>query len=286
MTIESIKKRAIRMKITTVIPTYNRSESLIRALKSVLAQTLPCDEILVVDDASTDHSLEALKVFIQSTDARQIKVISLPKNLGVSGARNKGVELASHPWIALLDSDDEWTPDKLEKQMNSLKISGRLVSHTHESWVRNGKPVKQKTKHKKYGGFVYDQCVEICFMGPSTSIIHKSVFDDVGLFDESFVVCEDYDLWLRITPTYKVDYVDEALLVKHGGHDDQLSMAFKGMDYWRVRALKKQLTNKNLSTESLRITKNKFDEKIRILKSGCEKHGNIELLKKINALTS
>lgn len=269
------------MKITTVIPTYNRPEATIRALQSILAQTHPCDEILIVNDFSTDETLNIINQFISDKEIKKTRVISLSKNLGVSGARNEGIKAATHPWIAFLDSDDEWTADKLKKQLSSLHESKCLISHTHESWVRNGKPVKQKTKHKKYGGFVYDNCVEICFMGPSTSIIHKDIFNDIGLFDENFTVCEDYDLWLRITPTYEVDYVDEALLIKHGGHDDQLSMAFKGMDYWRALALKKQITNSKLSPSSLKLTKEKLEEKIAILRLGCVKHGNTDLLKKI-----
>lgn len=272
------------MSVSAVIPTYNRPEASIRALKSILAQTQPCDEIIVVDDASTDNTLNILNGFKKENSLEQMKVVTLPKNLGVSGARNEGVRLASNPWLAFLDSDDEWTPTKLEKQINNLKVSQCLISHTHETWIRNGQPVNQKTKHKKYGGFVYEKCIDMCFIGPSTSIIHKSIFENVGLFDEDFVVCEDYDLWLRISSKYKVDYVDEALLVKHGGHEDQLSMAFKGMDYWRVLALKKQLHNKNLNDELKTLTKKKIGEKIEILIKGCEKHKNTDLLEKINLL--
>ncbi len=272
------------MKVSAIIPTYNRPETTIRALKSILAQTRPCDEVIIVDDCSTDNSLAGIKKFIEKNKLTQVKVHRLEQNLGVSGARNEGIRQASNPWLAFLDSDDEWHPLKLERQLNSLEESNCLISHTHEDWVRNGKPVNQKGKHKKYGGFVYDQCIDMCFIGPSTSIIHKDIFNNVGLFDESFTVCEDYDLWLRITPKYEVNYVDEALLIKHGGHDDQLSMAFKGMDYWRALALKKQLTNPSLNAASLELTRKKLHEKCEILIKGCNKHNNTELLEKVKAL--
>ncbi|MGH1469232.1 MAG: glycosyltransferase family 2 protein [Bdellovibrionales bacterium] len=269
------------MKVSAIIPTYNRPETTIRAVKSILAQTHPCDEIIIIDDCSTDDSLKAIKTFIKENKLTHVETFKLPKNLGVSGARNEGVRQASNPWLAFLDSDDEWHPLKLEKQLQSLKESDCLISHTHENWVRNGNPVNQKGKHKKYGGFVYDKCIDMCFIGPSTSIIHKDIFNNVGLFDESFTVCEDYDLWLRITPEYEVNYIDEALLIKHGGHDDQLSTAFKGMDYWRALALKKQLNNPLLNPTSLILTKEKLEEKVRILIQGCLKHNNTPLLEKI-----
>lgn len=268
-------------KVSAIIPTYNRPETTIRALKSILAQIRPCEEIIIVDDCSTDESLKNIQNFIKNESLTNIKVLKLERNRGVSGARNEGIKTASNPWLAFLDSDDEWLPHKLEKQMKQLLDSKLLLSHTHETWIRNGKLIKQKGKHKKHRGFVYNEAIKMCFMGPSTSIIHKSLFDDVGLFDEDFTVCEDYDLWLRITSKYEIDYFDEALLIKYGGHEDQLSMAFKGMDYWRALALKKHVTNPNLSTEQKELTKALLQEKIDILLLGCKKHDNLKLLTKI-----
>lgn len=268
-------------KVSAIIPTYNRPETTIRAIKSILAQTRPCDEILVIDDCSTDGSFRIIKDFIKTKPLANIKITKLDQNKGVSAARNEGIKIAQNPWLAFLDSDDEWAPDKLEKQMTSLLDSGLFISHTDESWIRNGKVINQKKQHQKFGGYVYAKAIKMCFIGPSTSIIHQSVFEDAGLFDEDFIVCEDYDLWLRVTPKYEVHYVSEPLLIKYGGHEDQLSTAFKGMDYWRAKALKKQILNPQLTTNEKALTTSLFKEKIDILISGCKKHQNHEFLEKI-----
>jgi len=268
------------MEVTTVIPTYNRPEATIRSLKTVLEQTHTVSEIIVVNDASTDSTIEVLKDFQSTHQIPNLCIIDLPKNLGVSGARNAGITQASHEWIAFLDSDDEWHKDKIKIQLESLKKTNLLISHTDETWMRAGKVVNKKKHHKKYGGHVYTQSVDMCFIGPSTSIIHKSILDDIGLFDEDLKVCEDYDLWLRVTAKYPVDFVDQELIIKHGGHDDQLSTAFHSMDFWRLKALKKQLTNPLLNAEQIEKTKSVFELKKKNLIFGCKKHGNLELLEK------
>jgi len=270
------------MPITTIIPTYNRPEATIRSLESVLSQSLEVDEIIVVNDASTDDTAKTIKNFIKNNNTQYLKLITLPKNRGVSGARNAGIEAAKYEWLAFLDSDDEWNKNKIELQMDSLKSKNLLISHTDETWVRAGKVVNKKKHHKKYGGLVYDQSVDLCFIGPSTSIVHKSVFGEIGYFDTNLKVCEDYDLWLRITAKYPVDFIDKELIVKHGGHDDQLSTAFHSMDYYRLKALKKQFENPALTTEQIEKTVRVFDEKKKNLIFGCEKHKNFELLKKVN----
>jgi glycosyltransferase involved in cell wall biosynthesis len=272
------------MTISAIIPTFNRPETTIRALKSVLSQTRPCSEVIVVDDASTDHTAETLKSFKEQHKTSDLKIIHLKENQGVSGARNAGIKTSTSNWLAFLDSDDEWRPKKLELQMASLEKSKLLISHTDEDWVRDNKKVNKKKQHKKYGGSVYKECLDMCFIGPSTSIIHKDIFEDLGLFDEELTVCEDYDLWLRITSKYEVDFVDQVLMTKYGGHEDQLSTSFKAMDYWRLLALKKQLNNQTLSKELKVLTQNKFDEKKELLILGCVKHQNTELLNKINQL--
>ena len=272
------------MKISVIVPTFNRPDTTLRALKSILSQTLPCSEILVVNDASTDNTLEKLKMFKKEHKLKQLKIINLEQNKGVSGARNAGIEQASYDWLAFLDSDDEWHIEKLELQMASLKKSNLLISHTEESWIRNGKIVNKKKWHKKHKGFVYKECLDMCFIGPSTSIIHKDVFKDIGLFDEELTVCEDYDLWLRATAKYEVDFIDRSLLIKHGGHEDQLSTSFKAMDYWRLIALRKQINNLILSDELKKISLDKFNEKKELLVLGCKKHNNLELLDKVNRI--
>ncbi|MDH5218656.1 MAG: glycosyltransferase, partial [Gammaproteobacteria bacterium] len=222
--------------VSVVIPSFNRVETLQRALASVLSQTRVADEVIVVDDGSTDSTAEMIinnfpdVVYLYQT------------NRGVSAARNLGITHASSDWIALLDSDDEWLPEKLQRQLalleNSPELSNELkVCHTEEIWVRNGKRVNQMKKHEKAGGWIYQRCLPICAMSPSSIVIHRAVFEKVGLFDEDLPACEDYDLWLKICSRYPVAYIEEPQIVKYGGHEDQLSRRYWGMDRFRVKSL-------------------------------------------------
>ena len=94
-------------------------------------------------------------------------------------------------------------------------------------------------KHKKYGGWIFDKCLPLCIISASSILLEKQVFDDLGGFDEEFIVCEDYDLWLRMAAKYPIGYLDEKLIVKRGGHADQLSKKYWGMDRFRIKALEK-----------------------------------------------
>ena len=140
-------------------------------------------------------------------------------NAGVSSARNVGIKRASGDWIAFLDSDDEWLPEKLETQMNALYKNPEIkICHTNEIWIRNGTRVNPKKKHEKFGGWIFQKCLPLCCISPSSVIIHKSIFKEIGLFDDSLPACEDYDLWLRITARNPVLYIKDSLLRKYGGH--------------------------------------------------------------------
>lgn len=222
------------MSVSVVIPTFNRAHTLERALSSVFQQSRQADEIIVVDDGSTDGSRELLKQRYP-----EVQVLST-RNQGVSAARNHGIRLSRNPWIALLDSDDEWLPHKLERvvQAAEQQTSYRLV-HSDEIWVRNGTRVNPMKKHAKSGGWIFQRCLPLCAISPSATLIHRSVFDEIGLFDTLLPACEDYDLWLRVCASMPVAYVDEALIIKYGGHEDQLSHKYWGMDRFRIKALQK-----------------------------------------------
>ena len=177
--------------ISVVIPTYNRRKTIGRSIDSVLNQTLFPSEIIVVDDGSTDGTCD----YIQS-NFPSIKLLHQP-NKGVSAARNKGIRYADTNWIALLDSDDEWFPQKLEKQVMTLSQSPDIkFCHTEEIWIRNGVRVNQMKKHQKYGGHIFYKCLDMCRISPSSVLFHQSILDDVGYFDKDLKVCEDYDLWI------------------------------------------------------------------------------------------
>jgi glycosyltransferase involved in cell wall biosynthesis len=256
-------------KVSIIIPVYNRTDVLSRALRSVQAQSFQDFEILIVDDHSTQEIRMAISDFSYSYLKTQGK--------GVSAARNTGIRSAAADLIAFLDSDDEWLPTKLEKQMAYLSENPHLsIVHTNEIWIREGQTVKQNSKQKKFGGRIFSQCTERCLIGPSSVLIRKSLLDRVGVFDESFPVCEDFDLWLRIAESEEVGFLTEALILKHGGHADQLSMQFHSMDLWRVRALAKHFGNKTLSESDRLALCNSLQLRCKILLKGFEKHKNFE----------
>ena len=230
------------MKISVIIPTFNRIGLLQRAIDSVLSQSLKPYEIIVVDDGSTDGTGDIIKQKYKS-----IKIIQ-QKNSGVSAARNNGIKHAKGDWIAFLDSDDEWNKDKIGQQVNRLTDNPKYsFCHTNEIWIRNGIRVNQKKKHKKYGGFIFEKCLDICRISPSSVLFNKNILNHVGLFNDKLPVCEDYDLWLRITADFEILFIDEPLITKYGGHDDQLSRSIEAIEKFRIKALEGILENSNLS---------------------------------------
>jgi len=230
------------MKISVIIPTFNRLDLLKRAIESVLNQSIKPYDIIVVDDGSTDDTSEMIQQKYKSINLIQ------QKNSGVSAARNNGIKNAQGDWIALLDSDDEWGENKLEEQVNNLTDNPKYeFCHTNEIWIRNGIRVNQKKRHKKYGGFIFDKCLDICRISPSSVLFNKNILNHVGWFDEKLPVCEDYDLWLRITADYEILFIDKPLIVKYGGHNDQLSQSVEAIERFRIKALQSLLENSDLS---------------------------------------
>jgi len=269
------------MEISVIIPTWNRAALLPRALESVLRQTLLPREIIVVDDGSDDTTGDLV-----CSRYPEVKYLHQP-NLGVSAARNLGIRESSSSWIAFLDSDDEWLPGKLETQQKAVfNNPATRVCHTDEIWIRNGKRVNSMKKHAKPGGWIFDQCLPLCCVSPSSILIHCGVLDDVGLFDESLPVCEDYDLWLRIFSRYPVLLVHQQLLKKYGGHDDQLSQKYWGMDRFRVQAMDKLLERGRLNQNQIQATKNMLEQKLAVLINGYSKRNKMDQVDICNRLKS
>ena len=255
-------------RISAIIPTFNRAHLLPRAVDSILSQTLPPHSVIIVDDGSTDGTEKLIK-----KNYPEIKYLK-QDNLGVSAARNAGITATSCEWLAFLDSDDEWLPEKLARQMEVLNLAPAMkICHSDEIWIRNGKRVNPLKKHSKSGGWMFKKALPICCISPSSAMIHRSVFDNVGLFEESLPACEDYDLWLRVTSSYPVLYISEKLVVKHGGHQDQLSEKYWGMDRFRIQALEKIILSGNLSNENLNDAKQMLQEKTKIFSNGARKRG-------------
>ena len=259
---------------SVVIPVYNRRALVGRAIRSVLAQQGADFEVIVVDDASDDGTPERVRE--EFGDA--VKIVSLAANSGVSAARNRGIAAAEREWIALLDSDDEWLPNKLAQQAAALRESGLSICHTDEIWIRNGVRVNPHKHHQKYGGDIFFQALPLCVMSPSSIAIHREVFADVGMFDECLPACEDYELWLRITCRYEVVYLAEKLIRKYGGHADQLSQAHYAMDRFRVYALDKLLREEpRLAPDRAAAARAMLLRKARIVERGAAKRDNAEL---------
>ena len=251
------------MDISVVIPSYNRYEVLKRALESVYAQSHQAKEVIVIDDGSTDNTLQIKK------DFPNIKYFYQDNN-GVSSARNLGINKASYQWLAFLDSDDEWHQDKLKFQVEfHTNNEDILISYTDERWIRDNKEVKIPKKYQKVGGYIFDECLSHCFIAPSATIVHKNLLFETGLFDESLEVCEDYDLWLRVAHRNKIGLVNEKLITKHGGSEDQLSIKYWGMDRFRVLSLEKLLKQNISNSEPVIQT---LVKKYTLLLKGAMKH--------------
>ncbi len=254
--------------VSVIIPTYNRLAVLSRAVDSVLAQNRLADEVIIVDDGSNDGTI----AWLEKTYAG-LEVIR-QKNKGVSAARNAGIKRAKGDWICLLDSDDSWHESKLEKQAEALaRHSEYLIAHTDEVWYRNGVILNQRKKHKKHGGHIFQHCLPLCVISPSAVMIHRKLFDDVGLFDESLPTCEDYDMWLRACRKYPVLFLPTALTNKYGGHEDQLSRKYWGMDRFRIIALERIIESGHLCEEDRSAAVSMLLKKVDIFLKGVKKHG-------------
>ena len=265
------------MKVSVIIPTFNRLSLISRAIDSVLKQTFKPFEIIVVDDGSSDNTSTFIK-----NNYKSVKLIK-QKNLGVSKARNVGIKNSSGDWIALLDSDDEWKKNKLEVQIKSLsEYDYYSVCHTNEIWIRNGVRVNQKKRHQKYGGNIFDKCLDICRISPSSIIFQKNIINEVGWFDENLSICEDYDLWLRITANFKILFIDKPLIIKYGGHSDQLSKSVNGIEAYRIKSLENLLSNTRLIKDYKRLAIEMLITKLRIYKKGLLKRQKSNELLKVN----
>jgi glycosyltransferase involved in cell wall biosynthesis len=258
--------------ISVIIPTYNRQDFLQKAIDSVLAQTYPHYELIIVDDGSEDNTPELVASY--KNDIVYIR----QANSGPAAARNTGIQAARFPMLAFLDSDDWFAGNKLERQLNAMQANPAfLISHTQETWFRNGKVLNQKAKHKKNGGNIFSQSLKLCAVSMSTVMIRKEIFDTYGLFDEEFSCCEDYEFWLRVSAKEDFLLIDEPLTLKDGGRDDQVSSIYRtGMDKFRINAIRKTLASGSLSPAQARLAFTELSNKCRIYGNGCLKHGRQE----------
>ncbi len=257
--------------VSAIIPTFNRAGMVGEAVASVLSQTFADLELLVVDDGSTDDTAEELSRF---RDPR-LTVRRTP-NRGVSAARNMGIAMARGRFVAFLDSDDLWLPEKLARQMAFMERTGHAASQTQETWLRRGRRVNPRRVHLKKDGDFFQSALALCLVSPSSVMIQKEFLNRVGGFDENLAACEDYDLWLRMLLRAPIGLVDEELTVRRGGRPDQLSARFVGLDLFRIRSLANILGREAMSPWHRDCMENELMRKMRIYTEGCVKRGRVE----------
>ncbi len=258
--------------ISVIIPVLNRDSYLPTAVESVLNQSYKHFELIIVDDHSKDETFFSIIPYLKD---KRVSYFYLNKNFGVSFARNFGINKAKGEFIAFLDSDDYWLKKKLEKQLKYMTENNFKICQTEEIWIRNGKFVNPKKKHKKIEGDIFEKSLELCIVSPSAVLIEKKIFEDVGGFDEKMIACEDYDLWLRISLKYKVGLLKEKLIVKRNGQDDQLSK-IKSLDKFRIYSILKLLEKENLDSNKKKLAIKTLLKKSQIYINGCLKRGRYE----------
>jgi glycosyltransferase involved in cell wall biosynthesis len=258
--------------ISIIIPTHNRASFLSEAIQSVLDQEYfkacgrdPCFEFWVIDDGSTDGTEEIVHSF-----GTRVKYF-FQKHQGVSVARNQGLRLSSGDFIAFLDSDDLWMANKMKAQMSFMEAYPKaMVCYTEEVWIRNGVLVNPRKKHQKYSGWIFEKVLPLCLLSLSSALFRREVFEVIGDFDESIPACEDYELGIRLAHRFPIHLIDLPLIVKRGGHADQLSRQFWGLDRFRVHALERAL-KLDLTPEQERLVKRELVHKCQILIQGFRK---------------
>jgi len=271
---------------SVIIPTFNREKVLKRAIDSVMNQSYPDFDLWIIDDGSTDMTQELVHQYRQHHPLKEKIFYQKIINQGVSAARNVGIHISEGKWLAFLDSDDEWLPDKLYKQKKLIDANPDLkIVHGEEIWIRNGVRVNPKKIHQKFGGNIYKLCLPLCLISPSAAVVEREMLGQMGNFDEEFVVCEDYYLWLKITSLYEVGFIVDPLIKKYGGHADQLSHQYHSMDYYRVLAMYKMLKMRHLNADDKQATLKEIISKSKILIKGYLKHHNLKNLAEIKSIS-
>ena len=253
--------------VSVIIPTFNRWPMVGAAVDSVLVQSFSDFELIVVDDGSTDRTAAQLARY-----GSTLRIFSMPKK-GVSAARNTGVSQSLGHYIAFLDSDDLWRPGKLARQTAFMVEHAKVqICQTEEIWIRNGIRVNPKAVHQKPSGEIFERSLDLCLVSPSAVMMTRELYQRLGGFDETFPVCEDYDLWLQVAAEEQVPLIAEPLVIKRGGHADQLSRSMWGMDRYRVIALQKVL-RAGLDGSRRAAALQVLRRKVGVLANGARKRG-------------
>ena len=260
--------------LTIIIPTYNRLSYLKTAINSVSCQIFRQFQLIVVDDGSDDGTEE----YVQSLNKLQyLRCLRIPR-CGMPGkVRNAGARLATGEYLAFLDSDDLWKPEKLARQVAFFEEHPEIrICHTREIWQRGEKIVSQAGQKHRRSGDIFADALKKCIIGPSTVMMRRELFEEFGGFREDLEIAEDYELWLRITAKTPVGYIDEPLVIKRGGHPDQLSEKYGQIEIFRIKALLLNLKEGFFDGGQRQLAARELVRKCRIYAAGCEKRGRVE----------
>jgi glycosyltransferase involved in cell wall biosynthesis len=198
-------------RVSVVIPTFNSSAMVKEAIQSVLSQTYRDFEVVVIDDGSTDNTEAVVRGF--GEPVRYFK----QKNQGVSAARNAGIQQSLGEYIAFLDSDDLWLPEKLAEEIPALDDDPKIGLVYCDWSVTSGDAVLQSSYLKDLpaaSGYVFDDLIQSGFILTSGVVVRRACLDNVGDFDKSLAIAQDYDLWLRISYQWKAQLVNQRLFTK------------------------------------------------------------------------
>jgi len=244
-------------KISVIIPTYNRANLLPRAIKSVLSQTFKDFELIIVDDGSNDNTKRIVEEF-QKRDSR-VKYIWQKNSGGAASPKNNGIKNTQGNYIAILDSDDEWLPEKLQKQLELFENSsnqkkGFVSCHALVINEKSGKKFEYKTPRYKN---VLKNILTQDYMGSGSGMLYKkSVFDNVGLFDENLKTGQDWEMRIRLAQKYDFDFVPEPLF-KYYWYEENITRTVgnlkKVQDYEYILIKHKNLYKKYPKAYSIRL---------------------------------
>jgi len=266
------------LPIDIIIPTFNRAQLLQRAVASILGQTSQNFQLIIVDDGSTDETSSILESYRAHS---KITLLTQP-NKGVSAARNFGIRHSQSEWLAFLDSDDEWMPNKLQLSEKFINDNPDIdFFHTDELWIRNGTRVNAPKKFSKSSENIFERSLDFCLISPSTVVMRRDLFNQHGPFNEEYPVCEDYDLWNKILAHENIGFIETPLTKKYGGHEDQLSTKYFAMDYWRFKSLLKLHLDTSISLQKRELIKDRLHQKGSLLLANYQKYQNQERIDEI-----
>jgi len=276
------------MTLSVIIPVYNRRDLLKEALDSLDSQRFKDFQVIIADDGSTDGSDETAESWLKTHRGHLLRL----KHSGFPGlVRNRAVDLAEGEWIAFLDSDDLWKPEKLQRQLEEIRREPEIrLWHCREIWQRGTQIVSQKKQKHRRRGDLFEDALKKCIIGPSTVLIRRDFWNQTGGFRDDMEIAEDYELWLRMTALEPVGYLDEPLIIKRAGDWDQLSEKYGQIEIFRMRGLaalvESQWFSRHASEQIQSLAVQELIRKYDIYARGCRKRGKEQEAAHYEALSS